>query len=147
MAHHWTVVIGLLVVGACGGSEKGASVRRSTGGGNGWHDTAPDEQDVGMIPAEKMDSIKANFDRKARSVSRCLVEAMDANEIGKNERAVITVTVTILPDGGATDVKTSNAEPGSKVFSDCVVGHVKRMAFGALPRRLDYSYTFAFDAL
>ena len=137
----------LVTVVACGGGQPGGENHQPRGNPGGWQDTATNDQEAGMIPVEKMDSIKSTFDRKARAVSRCLVEAMDAHEIGKNDRAVITVTVTIAVDGSASNVRVSSAEPKSKVFADCVVADVERIEFTPLPRELDYSYTFAFDAL
>jgi hypothetical protein len=140
------LVGGLLAAVGCGGSEKGGGARQPGDEGS-WEDTSQDEEDVGMIPPEKMDSIKATFDRKGRMVSRCLVEAIDAKEVGKNERAVITITATISPEGRTTAVKVDDAEPKSQVFADCVTGYVEKMEFVTLPRALDYSYTYAFDAL
>ena len=143
------LLVGLLAAVGCGGADKrsGGGGAREPGDDASWQDTAKDEEEVGMISSEKMDSIKATFDRKARTVSRCLVEAIEAGEIGKDERAVITVTATISPAGRASGIEVSDEHPTSKAFADCVIGYVEKMEFTKLPRALDYSYTYAFDAL
>jgi hypothetical protein len=132
-----------LVGPGCGGS-KGAE---EPGGGEvGEVATGDDDDGDAIIPQETMDEIQATFDRRRRNASRCLVDAMNAGEIGKNEKATALVTLTITRGGKASRVKV-DATPKSEAFASCIGEHVEGMTFPSLAHDLDYSYAFAFEEL
>ncbi len=138
-----TVLVLVAALGACGG------------GGGKTEETIPDEgdgeevepdDDGGMIPPERMDAITNDLNRKRQTASRCLTEAIDAGDADKNSRGKITLEFVIAASGKPRDISVVNATLKSKMVQDCVVELVGNMDFGALPRDLDWSYTFAFEA-
>lgn len=138
------IVIGLAVaaaLGACGGGgKKEETVPDDDGGGEEVVD------DGGMIPPERMDEITNDLNRKRQSASRCLTEAIDAGEADKNSRGKITLEFVIAASGKAKDISVVKATLKSKMVQDCVIELLSKMDFGALPRDLDWSYSFAFEA-
>jgi hypothetical protein len=128
----------------CGGGAKGAE--EPGGGGGGDEASAGGDGDDGIIAEETMDEIQATFDRRRQSASRCLVDAMNAGEIHKNEKATALVSLTITRGGKASRVKV-DATPKSEAFSHCIAQHVESMTFPSLSHDLDYSYAFAFEEL
>jgi outer membrane biosynthesis protein TonB len=144
------------MLAACGGAQSGANQSGTAGAaGSGESETAtaeePDQEeggggDDGLIPPEKLDEIKAQFDRKRDLVSRCYPQAIEAGELAKDAKGYVTVGVTIQPDGSARAVKVLEATLASQKLTSCVLDHVKRWTFTTLPRPLDYSYTYSFEA-
>jgi hypothetical protein len=128
----------------CGGGAKGAE--EPSGGGEEVANGDDGEGESGIIAEETMDEIQATFDRRRRNASRCLVDAMNAGEIGKNEKATALVTLTITRGGKPSRVKV-DATPKSEAFSSCIAQHVESMTFPSLSHDLDYSYAFAFEEL
>jgi TonB family protein len=130
------------------------------GGGGKKEDTTPDESGMGdegggedmssgdgdMVPPEKMDAIQRTLDHRRDAASRCLTTAISEGKAEKNTRGKITVGMKITPDGRAKDVSIQKSSIESQAVQDCVVGVVQETVFDPLPKELDWSYTFAFEA-
>jgi TonB family protein len=130
------------------------------GGGGKKEDTTPDESGMGdegggedmsggdgeMVPPEKMDAIQRTLDHRRDAASRCLTTAISEGKAEKNARGKITVGLKITPDGRAKDVSIQKSSIESQEVQDCVVGVVQETVFDPLPKELDWSYTFAFEA-
>jgi len=134
-----------VAAGACGGKDKGADEPAPVGGGD---DVAGEDEggDPAMVAPERMDEIKALLDRKRTSVARCLPEAIQAGKAEKNARGRITLEFVISRQGKATGLKIANATLTSEMVQECTMNHVANIDFGALPRDLEWSYTYSFEA-
>lgn len=128
---------------ACGGAEKTPAEPAPDDGG----DDAAEVTDTGdqMIPAEKFDEINRTFERKQTQVSRCFVAGVDAGEVQKTDRGMVTVTTTITPAGKATNVRIVENTFKSPALESCVKDLVSRWLFTTLPRNLDYSYQYRLE--
>lgn len=138
-------LLAVAVMAACGGGQDRSSsvpVAASAGAASEEARTGEDE----LIPPEKLDEIRAQFDRKRDMVSRCYPQAIAAGQLARNARGYVTVGLSIQPDGSPRDVKVLEATLSSPVLADCVLGHVRRWTFATLPRALDYSYTYSFES-
>jgi hypothetical protein len=137
------LIIGILA--ACGGSKKGDTTPTPPPDDNGGG-TPPSGDTAGMVPAEKMDEIKINLDRKRQIVSRCLAIAVDNRELPKSTHGKLTLGFTISSSGHAGDIKVIKADFESKSVTDCVIKHVEEIQFPELPKALEWSYSYAFEA-
>ncbi|HTE56175.1 MAG TPA: AgmX/PglI C-terminal domain-containing protein [Kofleriaceae bacterium] len=131
--------IGLALVG-CGGGQQQAEPAG---------EPALERGQIGdqLIPDEKYDEIKATFDRKATSVSRCYVEGVEAGEVDRSDKGHVTVGLTINPDGSPSDVRVMESSFKSSKVGDCVVRHVSGWTFTTLPKSLETSHTYVLDRL
>jgi hypothetical protein len=134
------VLPGLVACG--GGSKKAETFPDDEGGGAG----APPPSGGEMIPPERMDGIQRELDRKRGNATRCLTQAIDHGEIDKNARGKIAVEFVIARNGQARDLRVIRTSFESQRFQDCVLDVVRKIDFGSLPRDLEWSYTFAFEA-
>jgi len=136
------VFLGML---ACGGGQK-----RGSGGpeGPGGSDEVGEGSTGGddMVPPERMDEIKSELDRKRSIVARCLTDAIAAGQAPKNARSHVTIAFVISPAGKAEQIKVIEGSLESPMVQECVIGHVSKIDFGALPKPLDWSYTYQFEA-
>lgn len=148
----WVFALALvfaLTTVACGGSSNKDDTTPEVDDDDDDDMEPADDDDDGdvMIPEEKFMTIQSFFDRKSRIVSRCFVDGVEADEIDKDAKVMITVTMVIQESGKVTDVTTAETNTKSQVFEDCVHEHVRGWKITTLPKPLDYSYTFAFDTL
>lgn len=132
---------------ACGGKDKGAEAPSDPGGGEGTEVADDDGGDnPQMVAPERMDEIKALLDRKRTIVARCLPEAIEAGKAQKNARGRITLEFVISRQGKARGLKVAEATLDSEMVQECTMNHVANIDFGALPRDLEWSYTYSFEA-
>ncbi len=142
------VVVAALAVAGCGGNKP--APEPAGGGGGGAEDTQWQEQDSddpSMIGAERMDEIKAILDRKRTSVSRCLADVVNAGKVDKNARGHVALGFVIGMDGKATSIEVVEDSLASPDLERCVIAKVAQIDFGALPRAIDWAYTFAFESM
>jgi TonB family protein len=141
------VAILCCVAFACGGKKAPDTTPTHTGDGD--HDTTPKHQNQSatMVSTEQMDEINRMFERKGKSVSRCLAIVVDNKELPKNSRGKITLEVTISPSGKVGSVKILKASLESKPLHDCVIERVKEIEFPKLPKDYPTTYTYAFEAM
>jgi hypothetical protein len=137
---------GLLAAGACGGKGKS-------------EDTGPDEvsEDDGMTedpcaggddmcPPEKLEAIQNELNRKRATATRCLTDAVDAGEADKNAHGKVVVEFVIQKSGQAKDIEIVKSSIKSQVLESCIVDLVSKIGFPDIPKDLEWSYTFAFEA-
>jgi len=139
------VVIAVAALVACGGKGK----KEDTGptdesGMEGGEDTGEGGGD--MVPPDKMDSIQRTLDHRRDAASRCLSTAASEGKVEKNAHGKITVGLKISPAGKAHDVTVQKTTIDSQDVLSCVVKVVEETEFETLPKELDWSYTFAFEA-
>jgi hypothetical protein len=136
----------VLVVAACGGG-KGASESRAPVHVDDVDSEIAEGSDGDTVVApERMDEIKALLDRKRVVVARCLPDAIDAGKAEKNARGRITFEFVITAAGKAQSIKVAEATLDSEMVQDCTKQHIASIDFGALPRSLEWSYTYSFEA-
>jgi len=99
------------------------------------------------VPPDKIDEINRQLSRKRAVMSRCLALAVDNKELPKNSRGKVTVEIVIAASGTAETVHIVRASVQSKMLDECIIGHIKEIAFPQLPRSLETSYTYAFEAM
>jgi hypothetical protein len=99
------------------------------------------------VPPDQIDEINRQLGRKRAVMSRCLSTAVDNKELPKNARGKVTVEIVISPSGTADSVKIVRANLESKMLDDCIIGHIKEIAFPQLPRSFETSYTYGFEAM
>lgn len=134
----------VLAVAACGGGNapppaEPGPVASDPSGASGDN---PD-----LVTGDQMDEVQRMFDRKRNAVSRCLSAAVDAKQLPKNSRGKIALDVTISPAGRAENVGVIHATLDSALLAECVIARVKEIAFPALPKSFQTSYTYAFEAM
>lgn len=131
---------------ACGGHKQQVVEPSGDDGGGGGESTANPCDDNGMCPPETLDRIKMVLDAKRVVMSRCLSDAQDNGQAGKNAKGTVTVSFVITPSGKATNVKVGKSTVGSKTVDDCVVAKVQAIAFPEVPKNLDWSYTYGLES-
>lgn len=131
-----------LAAAGCGGGETKAEVPTPVG-------SEPDDNSVDeggeLIPPEKFDEIKRTFERKQSQISRCFVIGVDAGEIDKTEKGLVTVSTTITQSGKTKDVRIVETSFKSPALEQCVKDYVGRWLFTTLPKELEYSYQYRLE--
>jgi hypothetical protein len=127
---------------ACGGHKQADTTPPPDQGPT----TTTDNSGGVMIPPEKMDEVTQDLKRKNMMVSRCLAEAMEAQEVPKGTHGHITFEIKIGTDGHTTSVKVIKTDVEAKSVIDCATKHVEDTAFPTMPKIYETSYTFAMEA-
>jgi TonB family protein len=145
-ARAWLAAAGLAL--GCGGGPRADTTPAAGGGGEAQAgETGGGGAGGEVVPPEKLDEINRQLSRKRAVMSRCLAIAVDNKELPKNSRGKVTVEIVIAPSGTADSVKIVRASLESKMLDDCVIGHIKEIAFPQLPRSFETSYTYGFEAM
>jgi TonB family protein len=130
------------VVGCGGGSHPD-----TTPTGAGQEPAQAQAGDGATVPPDQIDEINRQLARKRSVMSRCLALAVDNKELPKNSPGKVTVEIVISPSGTADSVKVVRASLESKMLDDCIIEHIKEIAFPQLPRPFETSYTYGFEAM
>ncbi|MCP4446486.1 MAG: hypothetical protein GY811_14240 [Myxococcales bacterium] len=130
------VLVGALVALGCGGSEKKPEAPEPE------VSEEVDDEEVELVPVEKIEEIKSIFERRASSVARCFPIAVESGEVDPNERVQVSVGLVIQPDGSPSKVRILGSSKRSKALETCVIESVQRWEFITLPIPLEYSYGF-----
>ena len=142
------LVAGVLLGVGCGGGQRADTTPPVGSGGEPSAGAAGQSGDAGdAVPPDKIDEINRQLSRKREVMSRCLSSAVDNKELPKNARGKVTVEIVISPSGTADSVKIVRASLESKILDDCIIGHIKEIAFPQLPRPFETSYTYGFEAM
>ena len=134
---------------ACGGQEGARedvvepAPCPECGGGEGGGATVDDT----VIPDEKYEEIRHEFEAKTQTVARCYVDGFDAGEVEKTQKGAITVSLTINTAGKPENVHIEKSSFNSEAVGSCVVRLVSGWTFPTLPKRLDTSHTYVLDRL
>jgi hypothetical protein len=143
------LALGLAPGLGCGGSPR-ADTTPAAGAGGGEAQAGP-AGGAGasgeVVPPDKIDEINRQLSRKRAVMSRCLAIAVDNKELPRNSQGKVTVEIVIAPSGTAGSVHIVRASLQSKMLDDCIIGHIKEIAFPQLPRSFETSYTYAFEAM
>ncbi|HEX3764409.1 MAG TPA: TonB family protein [Kofleriaceae bacterium] len=141
-------LLAAVLVGAvgCGG---GSHPDTTPAGGAGEEPPQAQAQagDGAVVPPDQIDEINRQLARKRSVMSRCLALAVDNKELPKNSQGKVTVEIVISPSGTADSVKVVRASLESKMLDDCIIEHIKEIAFPQLPRPFETSYTYGFEAM
>jgi hypothetical protein len=135
----------------CGGKGGGEATTPDEPAGDATEEPSEEPADDGtatgdMLPPDQLDAIQRALDRKRLAASRCLTDAMEAGEVEKGSRGRVTLNFVIGTDGAARDIKVDDRSLKSDSVRACVVDIVGKIGFPALPRAVDWSYTYAFEA-
>lgn len=133
-----------VALGGCGGADKNEPEQPVA---DSDYEPEPESKGDELMPQQKLDEVQAFFDRKARSVSRCWGEAIDAGEVKASSRGMVAVWLTIKPDGSPSDVRVTDSSPKSDTLVACVLDKVKGWKMPTLPRDMEFAYQFAFEEL
>jgi hypothetical protein len=134
---------------ACGGKGKAEDTGPDEGmaEGEGEGDYAEGDPCAGgMCPPEKLEQIQNELNRKRGVATRCLTDAVDAGEADKNAHGKIVVEFVIQRNGQAKDISIVKSSIKSQVLESCIVDVIAKISFPDIPKDLDWSYTFAFEA-
>jgi hypothetical protein len=144
MRRSLTLIIALLGAAACGGGGK----KDDTGPDEttGDDDSSADDGSGDMVSGETLEEIQHSLDRKRTAATRCLTKAIDGGEADKNSAGKITLVFVITPSGKATDIKVQKSTIDSQQFLHCVVDVVGSISFPEIPKNMDWSYTYGFEA-
>jgi len=107
---------------------------------------APPDESGNMIPPEKMDEVNQDLKRKEMIVSRCMADAMEAQEVPRGTHGHVRFEIKIDTDGHATDVHVDETDIQAKSVIECAKKHVTDIAFPTLPRPYETSFLFAMEA-
>ena len=138
----------LLFAAACGGKSPPPAepTGPTIGAGGEMHDDRVGGEGS-MIDPNKMDEIKRLLDRKRGIVSRCLAIAVDNKELPKNTRGKLLIEFTISSDGTSSGHKVLEKSFESPTVEQCVIGHIKEIGFPQIKHSIQYSYSYAFEAM
>ena len=138
----------LAVLAACGGKQKTGDDESGGPSVVGMQDTGDSTDRSGnMIPPEKMDEVTQALKRKAMTITTCLSHAMEAGEVKKGKRGKIALEIVISTSGSAESVKIIKSDfDEAPNINDCVVKHVKEIAFPQLPKQYETSYSYPMEA-
>lgn len=106
----------------------------------------PPDTSADMVPAEKMDEIRRDLERKRETVSRCLAFAVDNKELPRNSKGKINLEI-VITGGHASSVKVISTTLESQTLSDCVIKKVKEIEFPQLPKPYETSFNYQFEAI
>jgi hypothetical protein len=148
-ARAWLVAGSLVTValGCGGGPRADTTPAAGTAGGEAQAGDGGSGSGSEVVPPEKIDEINRQLSRKRAMMSRCLAIAVDNKELPKNSHGKVTVEIVISPSGTADSVKIVRASLESKMLDDCIIGHIKEIAFPQLPRAFEMSYSYGFEAM
>ena len=135
----------VLATGACGGGKQADTTPAADT--QAEEAPAPPAADTAMVPPEKMDQIVRLLDRKRRLVSRCLADAVDAQELPRNAQGKVTLEIVIAMSGKPQTVNIISSTLDSPRVNECVIEHVQAIQFPELPKVYPTSYTYAFEAM
>lgn len=144
-----TIIAVLFFAAACGGSTKHEDTTVSDEGGGGDDSGGggdPCADSGGMCPPEMLQEIQADLDRKRDPATRCLTNAIDDGDVDKNTAGKIALVFKINTDGKAEDIEVTKSTIDNQGVQDCVKKLVANISFPNVPKTLDWSYTFAFEA-
>lgn len=137
-----SLVVLALVVGCGGGDKKVSEPEPTPVGDDDSGDTGPD-----LVDPEVHESIRRTFERKSGIVGRCFVEGLDAGEVKKTDRVIITLDATISPSGQASEVTVREASKRSAAIEACIVDMVKGWSFAEPPRPVKTSFNYVLERL
>ena len=134
-----------MIGGGCGGTKPTPQTGGGDGDGEAWTEASADDPD--MIPPERMDEIKSILDRKRAAAARCFALVVNSGTVDKNSRGHLSLSFIIDAGGKPTQVRVLEDSLNSPELEHCVIEKVEQIDFGALPKPLDWSYTFAFESM
>jgi hypothetical protein len=133
---------------ACGGSQK--TTEEDTTGPSvlGQQSTGDSTDHSGnMIPPEKMDEVTTLLKRKAVIMPQCLARAMEAGGVKRGKHGKVALEIVIGTSGTADTVKVIKSDfSEAPQVEECVVKHVKEIAFPQLPKSYETSFTYPMEA-
>jgi hypothetical protein len=138
-----SVIVAVFALAGCGGSDKKVEEPVEE------VEVEPEPESEGdvLISQQKLDEVRSFFQRRARNVSRCWGEAIEAGEVKRSERGAVAVWLTIRADGSPTDVRVTEATPKSAMLEGCVLDKVRGWKLPTLPHDMEFAYQFAFEEL
>jgi hypothetical protein len=139
-------IAGFAIAGAalgCGGGQRADPAPA----GGAQESPAQTSGGDATVPPDKIDEITHMLERKRSAMSRCLSMAVDNKELPRNAQGKVTLEIVISPAGTADQVKIVRATVQSKMLEDCVIGHVKEIAFPQIPVPFETSFTYGFEAM
>lgn len=139
------IAVGLIAAGCGGASSEPTTPNTSVA--TSEHHPPGESADGVMIPPDSIDEVNRALGRKRQVVSRCLSFAIDNKELPKGAAGKVTLEISIAPNGKASLVRVVRATLESELLSKCVVERVQEIQFPELPKQLDTSYTYGFEAM
>ncbi len=136
-----SLVLAGLFVAACGGGSDPEPERPEPVA------EEPDRRGDVLIPQRRFVEIRALFDRRRPDMTRCYSAAVGQGEIGRDEGGYVTVGLVISEEGRASDLHIYDSTFDSQFLFDCMFERIRQWNFGPLPRPLEYSYRYRFQAL
>jgi len=136
------VLAAAIALAACGGGEKKVEGPDSVDDADDG-DEGMDEGE--MVSQEVLDGIKRVFERKVTVVGRCWEKAVDAGDLQKNDKVILTVNTTIQPSGSPTDTTIIKSSAASETLKSCVVNMVSSWTFPQPPKSLPFSHIYRFE--
>lgn len=141
------ILAAVVAIAACGGKQKTNNGPGPDVDESGEHADPARDSSSTMIPPEKMDEVTQDLKRKALVIARCLSDAMERKEVPRGVHGKVTLELVISASGAAESVKVVKSDfreaPG---IDDCVVKHVKEIAFPTLPKSYETSFTYPMEA-
>lgn len=137
-----SMMILALAIGCGGGDKKVSEPEPSPAAEDDSADTGPE-----MVAPEIHESIRRTFERKSAIVGRCFVAGLDAGEIKKTDRVIVTLDATITPAGQATEVAVREASKRSPALEACIIEMVEGWSFAEPPRPVKTSFNYVLERL
>ena len=94
-----------------------------------------------------LEQIQTTLDHKRVAVSRCMSEAVSHGDVDReHSRGKIFLSMVISTSGHAEQITVGKTNIASDKVKACVIEKVKEAGFPELPKPLNWSYEFSFEA-
>jgi hypothetical protein len=139
------LLIAITLAAACGG-HKHADTTPSPGQAEveGDANAEPSAYSGVMISQDKMDEVSRDLKRKSMIMSQCLAEAVDAGKLKKPASGNVALEIVIGTSGKAESVKVNKSDFDDSV-NQCVIGHIRDIAFPTMPKNYETSFTYPME--
>jgi outer membrane biosynthesis protein TonB len=127
---------------ACGNGANKPPPR--TGGGDEPARPAPGPDDMGSVPAEKVEELNEYFTKKGVQVSRCYQEELQR----RGERSLVgkvMVKMRLGTDGKASKVEVLETTLKTPAVEQCIVELIQAWNLPELPNAIVWTWTFEFQ--
>jgi hypothetical protein len=136
-----------LLVMALGGCGNGANQPPPRTAGSGTEEPArpaPGPDDMGSIPADKVEELNDYFTKKGSVVARCYQQELerrgDRNLVGK-----VTLKMRLSAQGKASKVSVLQTTLNTPAVEKCIIEEIEGWSLPELPNPIMWTWTFDFQ--
>lgn len=139
---HTTMAAMAILVG-CGGANKGS---KGSGPEVPAKAQVKETRDDELLDSATFDEIDYTINKKAKTLSACHNNGVEAGELTDNDRVKITLGMTIEKNGSLSDVRVLERSKKSDALEACAIETASQWEFTTLPTSFETSRTFTLQS-